>query len=122
MSNYFYFSISHNDEASFAPGAMTTLDFNVANHPEVNEMFYGFRCHNGGYTIEGYVSVGDGVDDNVIHDLLPGFEVRRYAWFHEAFVMRARVTEISLFTKHGVAWDNDFVDLHYVWNAHNMNE
>ena len=121
MNNYFYFSFTHNDEANFAPGAMRILDFNVANHADVREMFYGFRHHNGGFTIEGYVSVGDGVGDNAVHDLLPGFEVRRYAWFHEAFVMRARVTETSLFTKYGVAWDNDYVDLHYEWHLHNMN-
>ena len=122
MNNFFYFFISHNDKANYLHGTMEILDFNVANQAEVREMFYGFRSHNGGFTIEGYVCVGDGVGDNVVHDLLPGFEVRKYAWFHEAFVMRARVTEISLFTKHGVAWDNDFVDLHYVWNLHNMNE
>ena len=122
MNNYFYFSISHNDEADNATGATGILDFNVANHAEVREMFYGFRHHNGGFTIEGYVSVGDGVGDNVVHNLLTVFEVRRYAWFHEAFVMHAIVTEISLFTKHGDAWDKDVVDLHYVWNLHNMNE
>ena len=122
MNNYFYFSISHNDEASFPPGVMRVLDFNVVNHQDVIEMFYGFRCHNVGYIIEGYVSVRDGDDDNVVHNLLPGFEVRRFAWFHEAFVMRARVTKFLLYTKHGVVWDNEFVDLHYVWNVYHMNE
>ena len=122
MSNHFYFSISNNDESNYFSGTMEILDFDLAYHHGISEMFYGFRRHDGGFTIEGYAVFGVDISDNEVHDLLPGFEVRRYAFIHDAYAMCARVTETSLFTKHGAVWDDDFVDLHFEWHIHDINE
>ena len=113
MTNHFYYCFSSNDEANYAVGAMLTLDFDLANHIGVSEIFYGYRHHNGGFTIEGFVAFGVDVGDNEAHQLLHGFEVRRYDWFHHVDALISKVTVISLFTKQGTSWDYNYVYLHH---------
>ena len=119
-NNHFYFCITNNDEAINAAGAMGILDFDAATHDGVSELFYGFRHHGRGYTIEGYVAFGVNVGDDEVQHLLHGFEVRRYNFSHHAYVLHGHVTEISLFTKHGVSWDYDYVNLVFEWHHQNM--
>ena len=105
MTNHFYFCFISNDEASHAAGAMLALDYNLATHDEISEIFYGYRRHDGGFTIEGFAFFGVDVDDDEVHHLLLGFEVWRYSFSLDAYTMIQRVTAISLFTKHGTSWD-----------------
>ena len=119
MTNHFYFHFSSNDVDDDA-GAMLTLDYDLATHAGVSEIFYGYRRNGEGFIIEGMVYFGVDVGDNEVHQLLHGFEVRRYEWSHHAHETVRCVTAISLFTKFGTAWDYDYVHLHIDWNHQNM--
>ena len=113
MTNHFYFCYSNNDEANNAAGAMMTLDYNLATHVGVSEIFYGYRRHGDSFIIEGMVHFAVDIADNEIHHLLHGFEVRRYDFIQDVYTLIGRVTAISLFTKHGNSWDYGWVQFHH---------
>jgi len=121
MANFYYFHFSNNNVDNDA-GAMLTLDYDLANHAGVSEIFYGYRRHGEGFIIEGMVQFGVEMGDNEVHQVLHGFEVRRYSFSLDAYTMIHCVTAISLFTKRGTSWDYDYVHLRVEWNHQNMHD
>ena len=70
-SKFWYFSISDNEDPDLIPQAMKILDEQATAADNVSEIFYGFRCHGGGFGIEGYITFAVDKGLNIVHDLLP---------------------------------------------------
>ena len=103
--------MTNNDDTSNVEEAMKILDVDVANHGRASEMFYGFRWHGAGFTIEGYVGFGVEMSENEVQDILPGFEVRRFAFVNQAYLSHDELHCNCIFTIHGVAWNHDYIEL-----------
>ena len=83
----------------------------MAYHSRANEIFYGFSHHGEGFTIEGIVDFGVEMNEDYVKDHLPGFGVRMIAHFHDAVRLQDELRRICIFTKHGVAWDHDYIEM-----------
>ena len=75
-SEFWYFSISNNEDPDLIPQAMKILNEQATTADKVNEIFYGFRRHGRGFGIEGYITFTVEKDLNNIHELLPIFVLR----------------------------------------------
>ena len=119
MSSLWHFSITNNDDTSNLDEATEILDVVMAYHSRANEIFYGFRQHGEGFTIEGFVDFGVDMVENEVQDLLPGFEVRMLAFIHDAICLCDELCHNCIYTKHGVAWDHDYIE--FVVDQHDNN-
>jgi len=111
MNNLWHFSITNNDDTSNLDEATEILDVVMAYHSRANEIFYGFRQHGEGFTIEGFVDYGEQMNEDYVQDHLPGSEVSMIAHFHDAVCLQDEVRCNCIFTKHGVAWEYDYIEL-----------
>ena len=77
-SKFWYFSIDDHDDPNMIPQAMLILDEDATKTDHVNEIFYGFRRHGGGFGIEGYILFTMEKDLNFVEELLPIFALRTF--------------------------------------------
>ena len=119
MTSFWRFSFTNNDDTSNVDEATEILDVVMAHHSRTNEIFYGFRCHGEGFTIEGFVDFGVDINENEVQDLLPGFEGRMIAHFHDAICLGEELCHNCIYTKHSVAWEHDYIE--FVVDQHDNN-
>ena len=114
--NTFLHFLTNNDDTSNVDEATGILDVVMAYHGRASEIFYGFRRHGEGFTIEGFADFGVEMNEDYVKDHLPGYEVRTFAFNHNAFCLYDELCLKCIYTKHGNAWEEDFVNLVIEWH------
>ena len=51
------------------------------------------------------------MNEDYVKDHLPGFGVRMIAHFHDTVHLQDELHCISIYTKHGVAWEHNYIEL-----------
>ena len=103
--------------------AMCILDQDMAANPEISGIYYGFKCHGGGFGIEGFVLFNDDKDEAEVGRLLPGMVIRIFHHNNDANHFCAFVHCTAIFTKWGnmVVDDSAFTfEIH--WHYHELNQ
>ena len=122
MSNSWYFSIHSNDNPNMVPYTMRILDEDMATNSEVNEIFYGFKRHGGGFGIEGFILFVDEKEESEVGGLIPGFTLMPFNYDIDADHFGSFVRRTSIFTKWGVARDGTITALETQWHYHELEE
>ena len=104
------------------PRIMHILDQEMLSNPEVNGIFYGFKCHGGSFGIEGFVLFLDDKHENTVRMLLPGLIIRVFNHDNDANRFRAFVCRTSIFSKWGMAVNENTFTYEIQWHYNELDQ